>query len=722
MRKPNSTQPRPIPFLARLLLIAPPAFLLSVKYDAPTYFLIAGLLLVLPVFMKSRLEPKARPLVYFTLAAFALAVLPDLAADVPSERFTASDYFIRAHFTVPFFIYSTAFFCFFRRTPNSVAVAITLALFSGMLCGDLIHTNYLVNVSMPGTTALLRAYRATYAVCACLQCAGVLFALHSEARFASVARLSSKKWFRLCALLSIAVFACGILLLLRSQAQHLEALRHSLRTRMSMRFRYGERGALFGESTRLQHPLPRWLDPSRKRTILRVFSDEPPGYLRINAYPFYMRSGVWQALLDRPVSLQDAGTEDQLATLTFRIPSESKSTERVRMEIRLLPSIWKNDLPMPGNAESVTLDAMRLSVTPDGCFQATDWNVGTGVVVERSSDSFDAPWNAPKLDAESQKDYLGIPNALKVSLTILADMILPKEKRKTMSVRSQAEAVASHLTTHYRYSLDPPGGRGNRDLLMDFLFRRKEGHCQLFASSAALLLRTMGIPTRYVCGVLCTERHPAGYWYATGEDLHSWIEVWLEDEQRWMTLDATPGGGRPPKPEIGFLESGFDWLLLWFDNVAVWFRRGYPTRAIVRIWDSAEAGAAYLYENHPFASAAVLILLYGTFWFVRFRIRCGNLPDRALPRNLRKASRAMRRLERETAKRLGKNRAEWQSYRFWAETIGLPRMKACAIEYERIRFRGGDCSEDELRAFFVRIRCAGDEIKEAVRRRRRRTH
>ena len=39
-----------------------------------------------------------------------------------------------------------------------------------------------------------------------------------------------------------------------------------------------------------------------------------------------------------------------------------------------------------------------------------------------------------------------------------------------------------------------------RDPLAYFLFVRKKGHCEYFASSMAVMLRTLGIPSRVVTG------------------------------------------------------------------------------------------------------------------------------------------------------------------------------------------------------------------------------
>lgn len=77
------------------------------------------------------------------------------------------------------------------------------------------------------------------------------------------------------------------------------------------------------------------------------------------------------------------------------------------------------------------------------------------------------------------------------------------------------------------------------DPLREFVENRKQGHCELFASSLVLLLRAENIPARLVTGFLVPERHPAGDFYSiTESDAHAWVEVYQNGQ--WLTLDPTP--------------------------------------------------------------------------------------------------------------------------------------------------------------------------------------
>ena len=58
---------------------------------------------------------------------------------------------------------------------------------------------------------------------------------------------------------------------------------------------------------------------------------------------------------------------------------------------------------------------------------------------------------------------------------------------------SRARAIERHLRTDYGYTLELPD-REMADPLANFLFVRRKGHCEYFASSMAVMLRASGFP------------------------------------------------------------------------------------------------------------------------------------------------------------------------------------------------------------------------------------
>ncbi|MGI8908626.1 MAG: transglutaminase TgpA family protein [Candidatus Sumerlaeaceae bacterium] len=106
-------------------------------------------------------------------------------------------------------------------------------------------------------------------------------------------------------------------------------------------------------------------------------------------------------------------------------------------------------------------------------------------------------------------------------------------------------AIESRLRSEFTYSLEPKA-RGN--YIEDFLFRTKQGHCEYFATSMAVLVRSLGVPARVVNGYYSVEwNNIGGNFTVRQRDAHSWVEVWLANDYGWMTFDPTPpsGVGRP---------------------------------------------------------------------------------------------------------------------------------------------------------------------------------
>lgn len=83
-----------------------------------------------------------------------------------------------------------------------------------------------------------------------------------------------------------------------------------------------------------------------------------------------------------------------------------------------------------------------------------------------------------------------------------------------------------------------------------FLFESKEGYCQHFATTAALMYRLYGVPSRYVTGHMAAvsdfKEQEDGTWKAVLDDgdAHAWTEIYIEGKG-WMPVDATPSADEP---------------------------------------------------------------------------------------------------------------------------------------------------------------------------------
>lgn len=83
------------------------------------------------------------------------------------------------------------------------------------------------------------------------------------------------------------------------------------------------------------------------------------------------------------------------------------------------------------------------------------------------------------------------------------------------------------------------------DFALWFLEQGDRGYCVHFATAAAVLLRSAGIPARYVTGYRVDAKagEPVP---VTSDDAHAWVEYYNYRTWGWHILEATPAGPEEP--------------------------------------------------------------------------------------------------------------------------------------------------------------------------------
>ena len=105
----------------------------------------------------------------------------------------------------------------------------------------------------------------------------------------------------------------------------------------------------------------------------------------------------------------------------------------------------------------------------------------------------------------------------------------------------RAVAIERYLRANFAYTLQLPRTTPP-DPLADFLFERRRGHCEYFASAMAIMLRDLDIPSRLVNGFRTGEFNDLTSQYVIrASNAHSWVEVYFPG-YGWMSFDPTPGG------------------------------------------------------------------------------------------------------------------------------------------------------------------------------------
>lgn len=136
---------------------------------------------------------------------------------------------------------------------------------------------------------------------------------------------------------------------------------------------------------------------------------------------------------------------------------------------------------------------------------------------------------APDLDF-----YLQVPGPLTGRLRDAAGQIAagePTDREKVARVEAFFRAQQLVYATD-----DLPG---STDPVDEFLFLKKRGYCEFFASSFATLLRLSGVPARLVGGYYGGKYNEMGGYYLVTEDTaHVWVEA-LIDGRQWIRVDPS---------------------------------------------------------------------------------------------------------------------------------------------------------------------------------------
>jgi len=141
---------------------------------------------------------------------------------------------------------------------------------------------------------------------------------------------------------------------------------------------------------------------------------------------------------------------------------------------------------------------------------------------------------------------LQIPGALDPRILHLAEQISSAASNNY----DKAAALEQYLRTHFIYSLKLPQTL-ERDPLANFLFERKQGHCEYFASAMAIMLRSVGIPARVVNGFRTGEFNDITSQYLVrASNAHSWVEAFFPG-YGWVSFDPTPAAPAPSRTAWG---------------------------------------------------------------------------------------------------------------------------------------------------------------------------
>lgn len=146
----------------------------------------------------------------------------------------------------------------------------------------------------------------------------------------------------------------------------------------------------------------------------------------------------------------------------------------------------------------------------------------------------------------AKSTYTRIPTE-EIPVIVAASNEIRKSFGANLSAEEAIRAVKEYITQRTVYSLKPGRTPTDRDFAEYFLFQNQKGYCTHYATAAALMLRAMNIPTRYVEGYVVTEqdyeemqRQNRDSMDIKDTNAHAWIEVYFP-YIGWVPYEMTPG-------------------------------------------------------------------------------------------------------------------------------------------------------------------------------------
>jgi len=250
-----------------------------------------------------------------------------------------------------------------------------------------------------------------------------------------------------------------------------------------------------------------------------------------------------------------------LTTASSRLGSRAIPGRRIRYRVLMEPFgtnvffLAEKPRSLTGNYRQLSTDAGEAVYNLDAEHPINRYNAESELIEPDADELRLAARRLPGgMDA-----YLKLP-PLDLRISKLAEEITASNPDNY----GKALALERYLRSHFAYTLELPRTLP-ADPLANFLFERKQGHCEYFASSMAIMLRSLGIPSRVVTGFRTGEFNDlTGEYVVRASNAHSWVEAYFPGAG-WISFDPTPAANLPTR-------SGWSRWLLYVDAAASFWR------------------------------------------------------------------------------------------------------------------------------------------------------
>lgn len=337
--------------------------------------------------------------------------------------------------------------------------------------------------------------------------------------------------------LGLLAFECGFLWFLSAAPKPLEAM--ALQFEQQFRPEAAERretraaGQMGGNwlwDDERQRPLPRRtnLKPGMKPEVfVRLMNKEDAE--RLLKRQVYVRSFALDHYENSAWSLSDTKSQELSADVKGWIRFSQQSEEEILHEVfHGRDESGQNPFTALQGARAVRLPSLKVD--------------GEGLVIlpEQSDDSgyeYLASSLPVMLADVAEEDFKGAVVKAPDSGSRIGQLVLRVAGEGELLDR--LKKIETYLRESYRYSL-VTDNKKNMDPIENFLFEEKRGHCEFFATAAALMARELGVDARVGYGWAGGKYYENNNMFVfRAREAHAWLEVMLEG-YGWVLIEPTP--------------------------------------------------------------------------------------------------------------------------------------------------------------------------------------
>ncbi len=288
-----------------------------------------------------------------------------------------------------------------------------------------------------------------------------------------------------------------------------------------------------------------------------IVNSASPSYWQVHAYGIYTARG-WE---NGPVT--DSMLESKEPWDGTAVPSKS-----VEISYTVTPGIKTDALLISGSFVSANKPVLVqvsygdiISILTSHVLSAGERYTVTSAVAQATPEGLAR--SGQQYPKSIRDNYLQLPSDFPESVRELSANITEEAQtpyEKVLLINS----FLSRIPYNTQVTVPPEGTDG----VAYFLFIQKSGFCVHYASAMAVMLRSVGVPTRLAIGYLPGDPgEEKGEYVLRDKFYHAWPQVYFP-EYGWLDIEATPSSGEG----AGGSQVGLDEPVVSSDTIREWPR------------------------------------------------------------------------------------------------------------------------------------------------------